>query len=206
MKRFNIKQNDKNNLRKENALSHKLYYIDSKILSETTKVYKIMGSTGNVYDVILDAKPSCTCPDCKYRGMKCKHIYFVLIKILKLTDDKNSFTNEELNVLIKKKDITDGIKVDNSILIKYKKCVDGSIEQIPIKPKTDDICPICMDDIINGEAYEYCQWSCGNSVHNDCFNIWKTKQGNDDCIICKANFYKKPTISNDGEYFNLLIK
>lgn len=201
-----MKRYDKNNLRKENALSHKLYYIDSKILSETTKVYKIMGSTGNVYDVILDNKPSCTCPDCKYRGMKCKHIYFVLIKILKLTDDKNSFTNEELKVLIKKKDITDGIKVDNSILIKYKKCVDGSIEQIPIKPRTDDLCPICMDDITNGEEYESCQWSCGNCVHVDCFDVWKTKQGNDDCIVCKTSFYKKPTINSDGEYFNLLIK
>lgn len=48
--------------------------------------FHVLGATCNVYTVTLTATPTCTCPD---RKKPCKHILFVLIRVLGLPlDDK----------------------------------------------------------------------------------------------------------------------
>jgi len=57
--------------------------------------FSVLGSTGNVYNVNLSQIPtyllcgnrvdcSCTCPDFAKHQVHCKHILFVLVKVLKL--------------------------------------------------------------------------------------------------------------------------
>jgi len=46
-------------------------------------VFSVLGSTGNVYDVTVDAEPSCTCPYASSHPTKvCKHRFFVFLKVL----------------------------------------------------------------------------------------------------------------------------
>lgn len=196
-------------IRKQNATKHKLFYVDSLLVDKLTKVFKIMGSTGNIYDVTLSNELSCTCPDHKNRGSKCKHIYFVLMKILRIKDiDQDIFTDKELKKLVAQLDIVDGIKLSSDLMLKYKRSKDGDVEIIPHDPiGLDDACPVCMDDISNGEEFLHCKWSCGRCIHTECLDIWYKKRPNHNCIFCMKDFYTKPNIDPqmNGEYINLLL-
>ena len=63
------------------------------------------------------------------------------------------------------------------------------------KCKVDDMCPICLDDLDNGEELEYCKYSCGKAIHKMCFQMWFHKNSIK-CLFCGANFNKT--------YINLL--
>lgn len=197
-------------MRKENALKDKLYYIESQKKSEIKKAYKVMGTTGNIYTVTLSNKIGCSCPDYKFRHKKCKHIYFVLIKLLKLKDvNQEAFTTEELADLLNRKDINDGgVVLSGEKMLKYKKLVNGNIEIIELEPKTDDLCPICMDDITNGEEYTHCKYSCGKCIHTDCLNTYNKNKGTNKitkCLMCTRDFNVKPSVECKMEngYINL---
>lgn len=56
------------------ALGHRLF-----LLHRSDPNFYILGATGNVYIVNVSTTPACTCPD---RATPCKHILFVLIKVL----------------------------------------------------------------------------------------------------------------------------
>ncbi|KAL2346948.1 hypothetical protein Fmac_000948 [Flemingia macrophylla] len=61
------------------ALRHRLW-----LLHRAGPTFFIFGATGNVYTVALSSTPSCTCPD---RTTPCKHILFVLIRVLGVSLD-----------------------------------------------------------------------------------------------------------------------
>lgn len=48
-----------------------------------------MGSTGNVYNVIIKDNPSCSCPDYTTKKKRCKHIFLILLKIMKISDKQS---------------------------------------------------------------------------------------------------------------------
>ena len=150
-------------LRKNRGKTQNLFLIEIKVNNEEyKKEFIIMGSTGNIYNVIIKEKPTCTCPDYKTRNKRCKHIYFVLIRVMKI---KNKLDNK--NEIIKK-DI-------------------------------NDLCPICLDDLENGEELDYCKFSCGKSIHKNCYFMWcKTKQ--DTCVYCRAKWSKNEI---NGVYINV---
>ena len=152
-------------MRKQNALQHKLFLIERPL----PNTFKILGTTRNVYTVTIDVNPKCTCPDFMTRHKRCKHIYFVLIRILKV---QNPEATEFL------KDICDGtilidgnFVVDNAIkkIYQQKLNINNSIDIIDIKGLDDD-CPICMD-AINTAEYDYCKNSCKRAVHKYCIEF-----------------------------------
>ncbi|KAK0462385.1 uncharacterized protein EV420DRAFT_1745806 [Desarmillaria tabescens] len=50
---------------------------------ELKETFRVLGSTGNVYTVVIGHTPRCDCPDAS-KGNYCKHIIFVFIKVSKL--------------------------------------------------------------------------------------------------------------------------
>jgi len=68
--------------RLERAVSQRMFLIDRerKISAGGTheeEVFGIAGTTGNIYQVTISKKPSCTCPDASQKGNQCKHIIYV---------------------------------------------------------------------------------------------------------------------------------
>ncbi|ORE08260.1 hypothetical protein BCV72DRAFT_92950 [Rhizopus microsporus var. microsporus] len=51
--------------------------------------FKVKGSTGTEYTVTIGPKLHCTCRDHNVRGTHCKHILFILLRELKVTDLKS---------------------------------------------------------------------------------------------------------------------
>lgn len=47
------------------------------------ETFNVLGATGNVYTVTISRHPHCSCPD-HAKGNVCKHILFVMLRVLKL--------------------------------------------------------------------------------------------------------------------------
>jgi hypothetical protein len=68
--------------RLDRAISQPMFLIDRerKLNSDGThevEKFDMAGSTGNIYEVMIDKKPKCTCMDARIRGNQCKHIIYV---------------------------------------------------------------------------------------------------------------------------------
>lgn len=167
--------------RKQRGIAQKLFLIE---ISEDEREYKIMGTRGNIYNVSITNNPTCTCPDYTTRGTRCKHIFFVLIKIMNVVDpDKESYTSNDLiDIFNNKPKIDNTLYVNDEIRDKYLKLTDNN-KKIIIKD--NDLCPICLEDIHNGEEYDYCKNRCGKCVHKICFTMWCT-MNKAKCLFCRA--------------------
>lgn len=53
---------------------------------------------------------------------------------------------------------------------------------------TDDLCPVCLDELQNGDELDYCKYSCGKHIHKTCFQMW-TKQHPANCVFCRHSWY-----------------
>lgn len=186
-------------IRKERGKTQNIYLIECSITKNLyEKEYLVMGYSGNVYTVTIKREPTCTCPDFETRGNRCKHIYFILIRIMKVApdkEDKEEFTKEELlSMFTNIPKVTNNLIVDKNYKKKYK---DFSKKGTTVgKKDTDDLCPICLDELENGEDLLFCEYSCGKSVHNGCFDMWK-KFHTPVCVYCRSSMEKK-------KYINLL--
>ncbi|KAH9946354.1 uncharacterized protein BXZ73DRAFT_95853 [Epithele typhae] len=71
--------------RVERVMSQRFFMIDrQRNPNELKESFGVLGSTGNVYTVVIDKKPSCDCPDAT-KGNHCKHILFIFLKVLQVT-------------------------------------------------------------------------------------------------------------------------
>ncbi|EAU80667.2 hypothetical protein CC1G_08274 [Coprinopsis cinerea okayama7 len=62
---------------------------------ELKETFQVSGSTGNVYTVVIDKIPSCTCPDAM-KGNHCKHILFIFTKVLHVPRSSGSWYQKAL--------------------------------------------------------------------------------------------------------------
>ena len=172
--------------RKERGVTQKIFLIE--VIQEKNQIlreYVVMGITGNVYNVTISNEPSCTCPDYTQRHNRCKHIYFILLRVMKITDpDKDKYSDDDLtNMFLNIPEITKALCVDGKIRDKY--IASSSKKSVTIK--NDDLCPMCLDDIENGDEYDYCKNGCGKCIHKICFESW-CKNHPVACLICKAQW------------------
>lgn len=190
-------------LRKERGRTQNIFLIET-IINENNKErnYMIMGSTGNVYKVTIKEIPECTCPDFQTRNRRCKHIYFVLIRIMKTTnEDKDIYTNLELELMFTNiPTITNNLIIGDNSKKKYEQLKNelGNNTTEIEKKGLDDVCPVCLDDLTDGNELDFCKYSCGRSIHKLCFSMW-CKKNTAKCVYCNSDWNKK----NDIKYINL---
>jgi len=189
--------------RKQRGITQQIYLIET-IANENVyeRKYVLMGSTGNVYDVTIKGEPTCTCPDYITRKRRCKHIYFILVKVMKTMDeDKETYTKDDLEYMFNNiPNITNNLVIDPTLKEAYVKLKQNkSVNSAMVEQKdTDDLCPICLDDLENGDEIDYCKFSCGKGIHKVCYSMW-TKQHVATCVFCKAEWNKK----DNCEYIHL---
>jgi len=186
-------------LRKQRGLTQPIYLIETVIeeKNQYEKKYIVMGSSGNVYTVNISHTPTCTCPDYTTRQRRCKHIYFVLGRIMQVNEqDEEEYSDTELLKMFSQiPHITNNFIVDNNIKNKYNKLKNTTPDQN--KKSTDDLCPICLDDLENGDAIDYCN-KCGKHVHTQCFSMWAKSKGAK-CVYCQTTWK-----TSTDKYINLL--
>ncbi len=161
--------------RKQRATTENIYLVDALErggLNE--RAFVVMGTSQRPYTVTIKKVPECTCPDNRMRKKRCKHIYFVLMKIMKVRDaDVATFSDRALVVMFKNQD-----SMANVIINK------GNV--VSMKNATDDVCPVCLDDL-TGDL-DYCKYSCGKPIHKVCFSMWTSKKQTT-CVFCNADWF-----------------
>ena len=171
----------------ERCYTDNIYLIESLPPEEDhpyKRKYLIMGNSGRTYKVTISNKPNCTCPDFTMRGNRCKHIYFVLIRIMNISNyTDREFSDEELSEMF-----LNIPEVAKNLMYKG----ENTSEQKEVNQKfdKDDICPICLDPLENGKELDYCKYSCGKTIHKKCFSMWEKSKGGI-CVFCRGKWYSK---------------
>lgn len=144
---------------------------------------ELTGSTGNIYVVHIAQQPTCTCPHNK-AGHQCKHIFYVLSRVLRAPFD----LVYQLALL------------STELVSIFENAPPAEVGDDATKPKEDknrkDIegdCPICFMPFEGEDATVYCRAQCGQNIHKECFEMWAaTKRQNRNatdkvtCPMCRT--------------------
>lgn len=168
-----------------------------------SREFVILGSNGNVYKVNICTKPNCDCEENK-KGTStthCVHILFVYLKVFKMEPTdllivQKALLNSELSSIFKLYRGLTGVVADSMVVEKYLELTSNERpkkRKIVEQKQIDGDCPICYEKMLDTEKIVYCKYSCGNSVHLECFNKWMNVKKETDlnetkCIYCRSKW------------------
>ena len=163
------------------GLQQPISCINHEVLNSdnNTGLFKIKGTTNNIYTIIISNIPTCTCIDYKKRKQNCKHIYYILLKFFKAIPSdtylwESSWDFNTINLLW----------ANYNSQITEKK--DAEVVQKCIK---ENECCICLNDFTDDYKVCYCKYSCGNNFHVKCFKSWEkismTQNIDLKCPLCR---------------------
>ena len=172
----------------ERCFTDNIYLIESlEPEDDYERKYLIMGNSGRTYTVKIANYPTCTCPDFRTRGNRCKHIYFVLMRIMNISNYMEyEYSDDELEEMF----------LNIPPVAKNLLYEDEQTEQKEVNQKfaKGDICPICLDPLENGKELDYCKYSCGKTVHKKCFSMWEKSKGGI-CVFCRGKWYSNSQVN-----------
>ncbi|KAI0004228.1 hypothetical protein BJV74DRAFT_809981 [Russula compacta] len=180
--------------------------------------FKVLGSTGNVYTVIIGSSPSCNCPDAT-RGNHCKHILFIFLKVLQVPQSSNLWYQKALLTSELQSIFANAPRAPNALAHdKVRDAYARATGQAPTStpsgsnrriPTPEDSCPICYDGMhgISQDKLVFCE-ECGNALHTECFEQWRRSAAKLTCVWCRAKWPMgikdgAGASSTSGGYINL---
>ncbi|CAM0141544.1 unnamed protein product [Umbelopsis sp. WA50703] len=187
------------------ALKQKMFIVNREHISDREQRFCIIGSTGNVYTVRIAPRMKCNCKDGILRpSTHCKHVMLILLRVFHvdvndpvlrtMTPDRESFQHIIANGPSYAAEF-----VDLQAKMKCEKVLKGELEEEEAesntkrRPLNTSDCPICFESFSEEEisSTTYCR-VCGNNVHNECFDNWKSYQpGVVTCVYCRAPWYRQ---------------
>jgi hypothetical protein len=176
-------------------LANKMYLVDHREDSFNIEI-DLLGSKKSSlkrekYTIIFNksqADFTCNCKDFVYRAKSrdivCKHITFIICKVLGIYDHI-FFETKKLSQDYQKRmtRVIGGLGIWNNNEISVKHLNSEFIKNTVRKLNTEDLCPICCDTFGDKEIIS-CP-SCHQFVHKSCMDIW-LKQS-DKCIYCRSS-------------------
>eukprot|EP00934_Nitzschia_sp_Nitz4_P008735 Nitzschia sp. Nitz4//scaffold87_size112219//107484//108674//NITZ4_004093-RA/size112219-processed-gene-0.119-mRNA-1//1//CDS//3329559426//8725//frame0 len=196
------------------ALHQRLFLIEASPPSTCPKnggpsiTLSVLGSTGNVYDVSIQKVPKCSCPDAA-RGNLCKHLLFVMLKVVGLPADHSLVYQsayitqelEEIHSMLQERlqrlgrDVMAKEEVQQVYADRKKGIVASSSSQseeedsqgVRRKEVEEEDCPICFDLLgSNLSLLTYCRGTCGTNFHKGCIQMWtKQSRQHPTCPACR---------------------
>ncbi|KAI0819496.1 hypothetical protein BC628DRAFT_1016088 [Trametes gibbosa] len=193
------------------GMTQRFFMIDRRRQgTELREEFSVLGSTGNVYTVVIDKKPSCDCPDA-LKGNHCKHILFIFLRVLQVAQTSSywyqkALLTTELEVIFAEAPRAPATiaheRIRNAYAQATGKAAPSSSQKAGKKrlPKEEDDCPICYESMhkIAETLLVFCE-ECGNGLHNVCFQQWaKAAKGAVTCVFCRAE-WTAPTAAGKGK-------
>ena len=169
---------------RQRALTQRMFVLDRQRdtahPNHPVETVSLAGTTGNVYTITIDKVPSCDCPHA-LNGNQCKHIVYVLARVLRVPADLEyqlAFLSSELREIFTLAPPLPSEQGDNTKKDGNRKPLEGE-------------CPICCVDFEpenSSEEVVYCRAACGNNVHKECFEQWAAtkKGGSVTCPFCRT--------------------
>ncbi|KAJ4137333.1 hypothetical protein NW768_002917 [Fusarium equiseti] len=169
----------------DRALSERFYVLNRTRVGTDScpeEIVEMTGSTGNIYNVHIGRRISCNCPHHMRGYAQCKHICFVMKKMLNAPDDllyQQALLSTELQSIFESApDI-------------YASQSQPQEESDKRKPIEGD-CPICYCELKkeNEEkpALVWCAAACGHNFHSQCFKLWARNKPSTSvtCPMCRS--------------------
>jgi hypothetical protein len=152
----------------------------------------------------------CSCADHKFnsakKGTVCKHICFVVCKILKVLEpyffETKKLKQEHLDALLQKL-TSDVIWKDNTVVKNLEKITLDTFKSF-IK-QLEDCCPVCFNDLEENEKPTLLSCpTCHNYAHKECMEVWLEQQ--ERCMLCKSDVWKNyGKVKNGGAITKQMI-
>ncbi|EIW69441.1 hypothetical protein TREMEDRAFT_62308 [Tremella mesenterica DSM 1558] len=186
------------------------FLVDRQKLDDHSEAFKVLGSTGNVYTVIIGFLQQCDCPDSAKGNTPCKHVLFVFLKVLKVPENsyhwyQRGLVASELEVIFSAAPPTPNgsVMVPAAVRNKYLEAtgdhsrmeegsskVDKIIETAPVVRKIQSVgedCPVCYEEMTEEDdksgklVYDEATAGCGK----ECFKMWAaTAKAKGDIVTC----------------------
>lgn len=197
------------------ALQHQL-----RLLHRAGAEFFVLGATGNVYTVTLSTAPACTCPD---PAVPCKHILFVLLRVLGLSLDEACVWRQSLRPCQVARlvgtptfpDVLAGARARERFHQLWagrpasnNKATDARQENSSGRPLDGVACPVCLEEmspVAPQGAILTCR-TCRNAVHAECFARWKRSRARRaaTCVVCRSRWRQPNWRQTEQEqYLNL---
>ncbi|KAM0719604.1 hypothetical protein Q7P37_003734 [Cladosporium fusiforme] len=167
---------------RERALTQRLYVVDRQRCTDNespSETVTLVGTTGNIYTVVVDLIPSCDCPYAQ-KGNQCKHIAYVLSRVLRAPahlEYQLALVADELREIFQNAPPLPSDTAEDDPKDGSRKPIEGD-------------CPICCIEFepSGKEKIVWCKAACGNNIHEECFNQWRTTKGggNVPCPFCRT--------------------
>ncbi|XP_054799315.1 uncharacterized protein LOC129303811 [Prosopis cineraria] len=178
------------------------------LLHRSNSNFFVLGTTGNVYTVNLSSTPFCSCPD---PTTPCKHVLFVLIRVLGVSLDdvclrRRTLRPCQLHRLLGIPTLPESLagatlrQRFHQLSSSGRSLQEGALNQM-IEIEEGSTCPVCLEDMGKKEKVVACG-TCENPIHEECFVRWKRSRGKRwvRCVICRA---KWRDMSEQVKYLNL---
>ncbi|RSH80431.1 uncharacterized protein EHS24_009009 [Apiotrichum porosum] len=193
------------NERMERVMAQRMFMvdrIDASIGDERMEIFKVAGSTGNVYTITLGSTiMSCDCPDALKGNCPCKHLIFIFLKVLKVPRSSHiwyqkALLPDEVAMALSAKD-TASASASNEARKAYLRAAgavvtdddDAGPSEAAPQPSNDDgkrlsalgdDCPVCFEEMTAEEndrgqlVFDMTAQGCGKPLHTQCFNMWSS--------------------------------
>jgi hypothetical protein len=183
-------------------------------VKEQGMIFDVIGTTDNLYLVSYHHKRGwkCNCPDFAKRKVACKHIFFVIARVLKAPIDqqfqpcnadeqenRNNFgTATDLCVILHTQwSTTTTITNPNAVDLPPKRLKrkeekqlqeEEKIKMVEQQPFVGELCSICYDTFEkdDDENVIYCYNQCGKTLHRACFVRYTKISRKHQCPNCRA--------------------
>ncbi|KAG5578294.1 hypothetical protein H5410_058428 [Solanum commersonii] len=186
------------------ALSHHLL-----LLHRRDATFYVLGATCNVYTVTISTTPSCSCPD---RTTPCKHILFVLIRVLGISIDDTCLYRRSLRPRHLQRLLNLPISTEALATSKVREMFHQLFSQQPqrsspviIKIENGTTCPVCLEEMNEEEKIAACV-TCRNPIHEECLMAWKrstSRRKSISCVLCRARWRDVRNEIEGDKYLNL---
>ena len=169
--------------REERALQHKLFFVNQEdVTNEIVGIgrkFAIMGTTGNIYNVEIQQQPACSCPYFT-RGKKlCKHITFVMVKVLQV-DKSSPLIYQDALLQSELQDIFARAPPLNVTKTTHVDLEDANQSE----KKFERECPVCFESLeVALTLLDSCA-TCKNFIHIECLQKWIKVQNI--CCYCRS--------------------
>ncbi|KIW17893.1 hypothetical protein PV08_05088 [Exophiala spinifera] len=189
LKRFRSKPPMSFQIKLERAKSQRMIVLGRKRIVKDDapcELLEIVGSTGNVYEVVIGRMPSCNCPDA-LKGNECKHKVYAMHTVLKAPEH----LQYQMALLISELE-----EIFASAPPIPSEVAASDLEKDSQQPgnnrkSTDGECPICYMDLDpKNNKLVWCKAQCGHNLHQSCFDQWVASMAGREvrCVYCRATW------------------
>ena len=148
----------------------------------------VLGSTGNLYAVVIRRVCSCTCPDWARSGGNCKHLLYAKLRVLKLPREspllwQTAYTSIEITYMLAH--LAHPRAVEGRATGVVLRALGEEAERTPVGLGAP--CPVCFCDLEASEPLVHCRAECAQLYHAACIEAYKAAEGGKlKCALCRA--------------------